>query len=198
MSGSPQKRSGASSVLRGVALLARGRAAGFAQFRDTPEAFLTSLTPLIAFPLVGAALSLTSGEGMEAITELFQILCALLIPAVVSHALARLWGREAQWLRFIVAFNWCQWAVPVAAAAALMMLSLLIALGLPGRSIGSAVILGLAAYALWLHWFLARAGLEVSRLRALFLVICMNVGTATVLLLPYLPLILSGQPAREG
>jgi hypothetical protein len=186
------------SVVLGVALLARGRAAGFAEFRDTTEAFLTSLTPLIAFPLVGAALSLTAGEGMEAVTELFQILCALLIPAVVSHALARLWGREAEWLRFIVAFNWCQWAVPVAAMAALLTLSVLIALGLPGRSIGGFVILGLAAYALWLHWFLARAGLGVSRARALVLVICMNIGTAAVLLLPYLPLILSGQPAREG
>ena len=87
------------------------------QFGATREAFLASLAPLIAFPLVGGVLMLLGGGGLAALSDLLATLCALLAPPVLSFEVARLWGRQDAWLRFATAFNWCQWAIPVAAAA---------------------------------------------------------------------------------
>ena len=52
---------------------------------------------------------------MTAIAEFPATLCVLLAPSVMSYELARLWGRDAFWNRYIVAFNWCQWLLPVIA-----------------------------------------------------------------------------------
>ncbi len=46
--------------------------------------------------------------------------------------------------------------------------------------------LGLGGYALWLHWFLARHGLALSRFRAALLVVVVNLGTALLVLAPRL------------
>ena len=45
------------SVLIGILRIARGRADGIACFGSSPQAFLSSLAPLLAFPLVGAVLA---------------------------------------------------------------------------------------------------------------------------------------------
>jgi len=45
-------------------------------------------------------------------------------------------------------------------------------------------VLGLLCYALWLHWFLARHGLGLSRLRALLLVFAVNLTTAVLVVGP--------------
>ena len=90
--------------------------------------------------------------------DLLATLCALLAPPVLSYSLARYWGREALWLRFATAFNWCQWAIPAIACLCCWRCSLLIALGVPNDAAGHLWILGLAGYGLWLHWFLARHG----------------------------------------
>ena len=71
------------------------------------------------FPLVGGALMLLGGGGLDALSDLLATLCALLAPPVLSFEVARLWGREAAWLRFATAFNWCQW-VPVFASLLLL------------------------------------------------------------------------------
>jgi len=181
------------SVLRGIALLARGRAAGLAEFGDSRDAFLASLAPLIAFPLVGAGLVVAAGQPAAALADFLATLCALLAPPVLSQLLAVRWGREAAWLRFAVAFNWCQWAIPVAAAALMAAAAVAITFGIPAGAAGAGMVGGLVCYGLWLHWFLARNALSLGAARAALLVLGVNVGTALLVLLPHL-LALAVQP----
>jgi hypothetical protein len=183
----PRRREGG-NPLAGILLLARGRADGLAMFADSPNAFLASLAPLVAFPLVGAGLMLASGQGLEAVTDFLEVICALLTPAVLSELMARLWGRAEAWLRFATAFNWCQWIMPAALMALLLVFGVARQLGVPDRLAAMGAIGGLAAYALWLHWFLARRGLALSGWRAAGLVLGVNLGTLAVLLAPRLVL----------
>ena len=171
-------------MVLGVARLARGRADGMAQFGDTVQAFLASLAPLLAFPLVGSFFLLLSGKVAGALLITLVSCVALLAPPVLSHALARLWGREADWLRYATAFNWCQWAVPLAALALLLVLRPAVGAGPPGPAAGNAFLLGLGAYTLWLQGFLARHGLGVSWPRALAVVLVTNAGSALLVLGP--------------
>jgi hypothetical protein len=173
-------------VVLGVLLLARGRAEGFRQFGDSAQAFLSSLAPLVAFPLVGAALLLVDGVGLPALSDFLGTICALLVPPVLSQALAQAWGRDAAWLRYATAFNWCQWAVPLAAAACLLLVPVAEQLGLPPMAAARAAVAAVVGYALWLQWFLARRGLALGVGRAAALVLMVNAGTALLALGPRL------------
>ncbi|MBO0710470.1 MAG: hypothetical protein J2P47_04225 [Acetobacteraceae bacterium] len=184
--GPPRGFAGAPNILLGVVLLARGRADGFDQFGNTTQAFLSSLAPLIAFPLVGSVLLLVGGSGLPALSDLFATFCALLAPPVISWELARLWGREGPWLRFATAFNWCQWAIPAVLSILLVILGALMELGLPNRIGGGLVLVGLLGYGLWLHWFLVRRGLSLSALRAALFVLAVNLGTGVLVVGPRL------------
>ncbi len=175
-----------SNILRGIVRVARGRADGIDQFAGTGQGFLASLAPLIAFPLAGTLLLLLNGGGAPAITDLLATIAILLAPPVLSFELARLWGRQARWLRFATAFNWCQWLLPMLASVLLMGLGMLQLVGLPERAATWVLVLGLGGYALWLHWFLARHGLALSRFRAALLVVGVNFGTALLVLAPRL------------
>ncbi len=178
--------SGRLKPLLGMARLARGRVDGLAQFGDTPQAFLASLAPLLAFPIVGAALLLTTEGPVRALATLFATIVAQLAPAVLSHALARAWHREAHWLRYATAFNWCQWALPLAALALLIVLQFGLRLGLAEGAADQMLIVGLAAYGLWLNWLLARHGLSLSPSRAVALVALTNLGTVVLAIGPRL------------
>lgn len=182
----------------GIIRLATGHADGLAQFRDTTDAFLASLAPLVAFPLVGGALTLLGGGGVEAVSELLATLCALLAPLVLSFEAARLFGRAAQWYRFAVAFNWCQWAIPMAAVLLVMLAGVLMALGLPNRTCVLMLIGMLVAYGLWLHWFLARHGLSLRPGQALLLVLGVNVVSALLILAPQLLIWAAGGSLADG
>jgi uncharacterized membrane protein YphA (DoxX/SURF4 family) len=173
-------------TLLGIVRLARFDARGIAEFGDTTQAFLSSLAPLIAFPLVGAGLLLTRGGGLDALDEFMATLCTLLAPPVFSQLFAKAWRRDGDWLRYATAFNWCQWVVPVAAMLMLALAGVLIGLGLPNRIAAIAALGGVALYALALHWFVARAGLRLSILRAVVLVLVVNIGTAALVLIPVL------------
>jgi hypothetical protein len=173
-----------------MARVARGHADGIDQFAGTSQGFLASLAPLVAFPLVGTVFLLMDGDGAPAITDLLATIAVLLAPPVLSFELARLWGRQSRWLRFATAFNWCQWLLPMLAAALLLVLGTLLHTGLPDSVATGALVLGLGGYALWLHWFLARHGLALSRFRAALLVAGVNLGTALLVLAPRL---LAGQ-----
>lgn len=177
---------GAPNILLGVVQLARGRASGFEQFGNTTQSFLSSLAPLIAFPLVGGALLLLGGGGLAALSDLFATFCALLAPPVISWELARLWGREGTWLRFATAFNWCQWAIPAVATILLVVLGALMTVGLPNRIAGVLALTGLLGYGLWLHWFLVRRGLSLPALRAAVFVLAVNLATGAIVVGPRL------------
>ncbi len=174
------------NVLLGILRLARFDARGLTQFGSTPEGFLASLAPLIAFPLVGAVLLLGRGDPLDALAEFLATICTLLAPPVLSHLFAVAWNREGEWLRYATAFNWCQWAIPMAAAVMLLLAAMLIGAGLPNREAAVIALGGLAVYALALHWFIARKGLQLSILRATLLVLGVNIGTGVLVLLPML------------
>ena len=175
----PKPGSGAPALrpLRGMLRLARGRVDGLAEFGDTPQAFLASLAPLLAFPIVGALLLLASDGPVKALATLLVTLVVQLAPAVLSHALARRWGRDEAWMRYATAFNWCQWALPLAAMALLIVLQAGMQMGLPEDVADAALLAGLGAYGLWLNWLLARHGLRLSGGRAALLVAATNLGT---------------------
>jgi hypothetical protein len=170
------------NLLAGIALLARGRARGFAAFPATREAFLSSLAPLLAFPLVGSLLLLLRGGGVQGVTDFAETLAVLLTPPVLSWEFARLWRREAAWLRFATAFGWCQWAVPVVALLLMLAFAALSLLGLRRDQAAALVVVMLACYGLWLHWFLVRRGLEVSRMRAALVVLAVNLAMILIVL----------------
>jgi hypothetical protein len=180
MKGAPRSALPGPGILVGVARLARGRADGLALFPSDVAGFTASLAPFIALPLVGAVLVLLQAPGFGPLADLLSTWCALLAPPVLSWELARRWGREALWLRYATAFNWCTWAVPVFALILLPLLGFAVMLGMPVAFAGVALPLGLAAYALWLHWFLARHGLQLGGGRAALLVVAVNAGTAVL------------------
>jgi hypothetical protein len=182
----PPQRAAFGNVLLGMLLVARGRRDGIAQFGATTQAFLASLAPLIAFPLVGGALALTGGHPLDALTDLLATACALLAPPVLSWEVARFWRREDHWLRFATAFNWCQWLLPLLGVVLMLLLGMASTLGLSPRAGGMLLVLCLGAYGLWLHWFLARHALQLSGPRAALLVLVVNVGTVLLVLGPRL------------
>jgi hypothetical protein len=186
------------SIVVGVMRLARGRADGFSQFGATRESFLASLAPLIAFPLVGGVLMLVGGGGTGALSDLLATLCALIAPPVLSYEIARLWHREAAWLRFATAFNWCQWAIPVLGSMLLLALGMLVALGLPRNAARVLALLGLVGYGLWLHWFVARHGLGLSRFRAAVLVVGINLVTIIIVVGPRFLALATSDEAFDG
>ena len=63
-------------------------------------------------------------------------LVALLAPPVLSEAMARLLGREREWLRYATAFNWSRWAMLLALGAGLMLMGMLAGAGLVGAGGG--------------------------------------------------------------
>lgn len=173
------------SVLRGIFRLARFRPEGFAEFAATRQAFLNSLAPLIAFPLVGGLLMLLSGGGgIGVVTDLLATLIALLGPAVISAALAERWHRGEAWLRFGVAFNWAQWAVPLVAIGLLIGVGILRRMGLGEAQAAIVLLFSIAAYGISLHWFLARHGLGLSRGMATLMVAAINLGTVAMVMAP--------------
>lgn len=180
MSEPPARR----SVLRGVFNLARFRREGFAEFGDTRQAFLNSLAPLVAFPLVGGVLMLLSGGRVAVLAEMLAALVALLGPAVISAGLAAHWQRTELWLRYAVAFNWSQWAVPVVAVGLLIAAGFLRRAGLGEQEAAIAALFAIAAYGMSLHWFLARHGLQLRPGQAALLVAAINFGTVVLVLAP--------------
>lgn len=174
------------SIILGVMRIARGRADGIDCFGSSPQAFLSSLAPLVAFPLVSAVLGMFTEGPRSALTGLAMTVCALLMPAVVSYELARLWHRTEAWARFATAFNWCEWILPLLACLLMVPLSVAISAGMSETAASLVLVSCLGLYGLWLHWFLARNALGLSGFRAVLLVFLVNLGTAVVVLGPRL------------
>jgi hypothetical protein len=184
------RASPARCIYKGVFLLATGRAAGMDYFASAPERFLASLAPLVVFPLIAAVLFvfalLANGTGQEALVDSLGSVCAMLVPPVLSFEIAARWRRAGLWLRFATAGNWCQWAlVPVVAVLALLV-SALGAIGLPDRAATVLLVAGAYGYGLWLNWFVARVGLDLSPGRAALLVAGVNLVTILLVLVPRL------------
>ena len=169
-------RPGSGSILRGIFLLARGKQAGIAEFANTGDALSASLAPLIAFPLVGAGIIAFGGQPkLAAIAVLSRVSGVLALP-VITHAYAKLMGKENLWLRTATALNWSFWLlIPLLFVTAMIGAGLVTA-GLPQIKAEAAIIVLLGAYMLWLHWFIVRSGLSLSVLQAVGLVILSNLA----------------------
>ncbi len=158
-------------------LVGRGRREGLAEFASSADAFLASLAPLIAIPLVGAALVVAGGRPKAAAASFLATVIALLAPPVLSYEPARWWKRQDHWLRYATALNWCQWLVPLLAAVLLILVYPPLTMVLPDTQATYVILGALAAYGLWLHWFIARHGLAIGPVRAAVLVVGVNVVT---------------------
>jgi len=181
--GLPARRT---SVWLGIARLARFRADGFEQFGHTPQAFLNSLAPLLAFPLVSGLIRMFGGAGHDALVNVLVSIIALVAPAVISYYFALAWGRDALWLRYAVAFNWCEAAMFLVAVFLLLLPGTAVATDAAVWAFVLMAIALLLAYWLILNGFLARQGLRISVLRAAVLVIVVNLGTGSLVKGPWL------------
>jgi hypothetical protein len=154
-----------------MALLARGKRAGLAEFGDSTDALLASLAPLIAFPLVGAGWTAVSGQPEAALLGFLARLAAVLALPVITHAFAQACGQEALWRRTATALNWSFWLIlPVLLVAAIAGAVLETA----GVSMAGATYAALAimlVYVLWLQWFVVQAGLRIGVLQAMLLTV---------------------------
>ena len=194
MSGPGGSERGGHLVL-GILQLALLRAEGMRQFGDSAQSFLTSLAPLLAFPLMGAVLDLLSGAGPEDLAALLGGLVALLAPPVLSEAMAGLFGRRQEWLRYATAFNWSRWAMLLAVGAALTLMGMLATIGLPERAAVALALVAVVSYSIVLDWFVARVGLRLTPWRAAAVVIVVNSGAALLTLGPRLLVGLPEVPA---
>jgi len=166
------------NVVRGVLLLARGKAAGIAHFGNSAESFTASLAPLIAFPLVGTVLNVINGAPAEAIIGFLSRLCAVLAVAVITYEFARVTRRESLWLRTATALNWSFWIfIPLLAIAGITG-AIMVTAGMPLTTAEDILIGLMATYLLWYHWFAVRAGLNLGVFQAIALVILTNAAIA--------------------
>ncbi len=169
------------SVARALWRLGRGHADGLDGFNVTVAGFLASLLPLLLLALLMAA-----GGAPDAARGLAGAVVGLLAPPVLSHALAARWGREREWLRYAVAVNWCQWALPMLFAVLLLLAQLATGGGAGAALAVRVAVLGLIAYWLWLDWFIARHALRIPGGRAALLVFVVSLGSGALVVLPQL------------
>jgi hypothetical protein len=85
--------------------------------------------------------------------------------ALLSHRLAEVFGRQAEWPGFLAAWNWTN----VVQYGALLAVSAPAAFGLRGPLFGG-LSLAVLGYALWLEWFVARGALRLAPGQAAMLV----------------------------
>lgn len=180
MSGNqPGTETPARTVLRAVLGIAAGRPEAITLFGNTPQAFIASLIPLIVVPLLSSLMTQREFSPGRFLAEGLASVSALLVPPVLTHAMARAWGREDAWLRFATAFNWCQFALLMVAMVGLFVI------GNAGGRDSVVVVVGLLGlYALWLHWFLARHALHLPPGRSAMLVLSVHMATSLVVLAP--------------
>ncbi len=172
-------------TLLGLFLLGRGRPEGLAHFDASVQGFLASLAPWIAFALVDGFITVLGHHPATGALEIAILLCFVLSPAVISEALTLAWRRDAQWLRFATASTWCEWLMPFVFTIGWLLASLLVTVGLPSKAALAVFACGVVAYWCWLHFFLARAALGVSRLRASVLVVALVAGNMAIVGVAY-------------
>lgn len=175
-----------SNPAAGVFRVAFGRADGFTRFGGTVQSFLSSLAPLIAFPLAGALIQVFREDWLGAASLVLLTLVAQLAPPVLSHWLTVRWKCEDRWLSYATAYNWCYWAVPMAGALLTVAFAVAVGAGMPSPLAAKAVLACLGLYSLWLNWFVARNTLALSKAKAAVLVAVVNAGTGLLVIGPAL------------
>ncbi len=173
-------------VLSGILMLARFNAEGFRLFTATPLGFMNSLAPMLGISVVAGLRPLLAGNWRALAAHVMTSAIALLGPPVLSHMLARAWRREALWMRYVVAFNWCQAVVTL--VTVVLILGWTAAGGGP-NAISLQLLIGIFAVVIYwmvLCWYMAWRGLGVGKLKAVLAVIVINMGTGVLVMGPQL------------
>ena len=173
------------NIVRGLFRLARGDAGGVSEFGNTTRAFSASIAPLLAFPIVGAALFGIAGHWMLAGLMLASRICGVLLQPVITEFGARRANSSATWLMTSTALNWSVWLVFPLILIGILITNGLITLGLSEPTAVGVSFASILLYMFWIQWFILRTGLRLSVLGALTLLIAMNVAIAVVYIAPY-------------
>ena len=136
------------------------------------------MSPPIAFLLVLAALLLSQRPTVAALCLLLLLFCAVLLPPVLSHLMARLWRRGERWQRYATASAWSVWLALPVYLPAMLLASVLLQMGIGREAANGAAVLLLAGYFLWLQWFMAWKGLAISRFKAVLTVLALTAGSS--------------------
>ncbi|GBQ92822.1 hypothetical protein [Asaia krungthepensis] len=175
--------SSATRIIRGVMQLGRGDKLGIAAFRNTPEALLAAIAPSAALFIVLALSTFVQGYNSTEITKVLILVSALLTRLVVSQYAARFWSREALWPRYATALLWSSWLPMVLSLIVICVMQLLMPGMATSRPALAGVMIGVELYELWLAWFVARAGLNISGGKAALLVVLINGAVAALYLI---------------
>ncbi|MCW8308304.1 hypothetical protein AruPA_14790 [Acidiphilium sp. PA] len=174
------------NIVRGLFRLARGDGGGIREFGNTTEAFSASIAPLLAFPLVSAVLFGLTGHWLLAVVMLLSRVCGVLLQPVMTELVARYRASRATWLVTSTALNWSIWLlIPLTLIGGIVSTGL-VSLGIDGRYAVIGSLCGSFLYLLWVQCLIMRAGLRLTWLFAVPIVIGMNILIATVCLEPFL------------
>ncbi len=177
--GRPRRPNG--RVVLGLLLIGTGRTAGFAQFGASTEAFLASLAPCLGLLIVLAGTLAWAGHPGRGLALFLYTLCSLLAPCVIGDLFCRLWDRRQNWALYANVLNCAQWLMLAVLILLISAASFAVRLGVsPQQAAGIAAPI-LAVYVAWFHWFAARHALQVSRARALAVMLAVVFGTTALL-----------------
>ncbi len=178
-------------VALGLLLIGTGRVAGFAQFGGSTEAYLASLAPLLGLLIVIGGVIAWSGQPLKGLATVLTGVCALFAPPVIGDLFCRVWQRRQHWALYANVLNFSQWLMAASFLLLLPAASLSLAFGATANQAATAVIVLFGVYVLWFHWFAARHVLDLSRGRALVVMLAVVFGTGLLLQAPAL---LAGRP----
>ncbi|HQT46190.1 MAG: hypothetical protein B7X08_04500 [Acidocella sp. 20-63-7] len=173
-------------IVRGLFMLARGKAEGIKEFGASLDNFTASLAPLIAFPLVGAAILVMQGDWKFALISLLSRISSVLLLPLMVHEFARRLGHEALWTRAATALNWSFWMILPVLFVAAFLGALLAQFGV-AMSRAEYFVLGFAGgYLLWYRWVIVKAGLALSGAQAAVFVALSSVLIGVLTVVPVL------------
>jgi hypothetical protein len=171
-------------VALGLLLVGLGRPAGFAQFGGTADAFLASLAPLLGFLIVLCGALAWTGHRLLALTFFLVLVCDLLAPAVIADLFCRLWHRREHWARYANVLNWTPWLFVALFTVLMPVAATFVSAGVSPAFAAACVLAVLGLYGMWFNWFTARHVLDLSRGRALLVMLSVVLGTALLLQVP--------------
>jgi hypothetical protein len=171
-------------VAFGLLLVGLGRPAGFAQFGGTVDAFLASLAPLLGFLIVLCGALAWTGHWLMGLTFFLVLVCNLLAPAVIADLFCRLWHRREHWARYANVLNCTPWLFIGLFMLLAPLAATFVSAGLNPAMAAAAVMAALGLYGMWFNWFAARHVLQLSRTRALLVMLAVVLGTALTLQVP--------------